>query len=51
MPTAVLAPLSFPDGKPLPPSLRRWLAYDASFVKLFADPAQPTARGAVRPRG
>jgi hypothetical protein len=44
VPAAVLAGLTFPDGQPLPPSLRRWLAYDASFVKLFADPARPVLR-------
>jgi hypothetical protein len=41
MPAPLLAELSFPDGKPLPPSLRRWLAYDASFVRLFVDPRRP----------
>ncbi len=29
----VLARLTFPSGKPLPPSLRRWLAFDASWLE------------------
>ena len=40
----VLARLRFPDGKPLPPSLRRWLAYDYAFARLFDDPAVPRFR-------
>ncbi len=44
VPASVLARLSFPDGKPLPPSLRRWLAYDAAFAHLFLDPARPVFR-------
>jgi hypothetical protein len=33
----VLEKLTFPDGKPLPPSLKQWLAFDASRFGLFAD--------------
>ncbi len=29
----VLETLTFPSGKPLPPSLKRWLAYDASWLQ------------------
>lgn len=35
VPTDVLATLSFPSGRPLPPSLRRWLAYDTSLLTRF----------------
>jgi hypothetical protein len=31
----VLAGLTFPSGKPLPPSLTRWLAFDASWLQSF----------------
>lgn len=37
-----LAKLTFPGGKPLPPSLRRWLAYDAHWIEWFEDLARPT---------
>ena len=30
-----LEKLTFPSGKPLPPSLRRWLAFDASWLASF----------------
>jgi hypothetical protein len=33
VPAEVLARLTFPSGKPLPPSLKRWLAFDASWLK------------------
>lgn len=39
---AVLDTLTFPNGKPLPPSLRRWLAFDASWLAWFDDLAHPT---------
>ena len=32
IPDDVLAQLTFPSGRPLPPSLRRWLAFDASWL-------------------
>ena len=32
LPATVLDTLTFPSGKPLPPSLRRWLAFDASWL-------------------
>jgi hypothetical protein len=35
MPEEVLATLTFPSGKPLPPSLRRWLAFDTSWLGEF----------------
>jgi hypothetical protein len=40
MPPETLASLTFPSGKPLPPSLRRWLAFDTSWLESlgwFAD--------------
>ena len=33
----VLEKLTFPDGKPLPPSLKQWLAFDAACLGLFSD--------------
>ncbi|HEX6817625.1 MAG TPA: hypothetical protein VF120_04560 [Ktedonobacterales bacterium] len=33
--SATLDRLTFPSGKPLPPSLRRWLALDASWLASF----------------
>ncbi|MBA3871495.1 MAG: hypothetical protein H0X30_20310 [Anaerolineae bacterium] len=33
----VLANLTFPDGKALPPSLKQWLAFDAASLGLFSD--------------
>ena len=35
LPAEILATLSFPSGRPLPPSLRRWLAFDASWLAGF----------------
>jgi hypothetical protein len=32
IPPEVLEHLTFPSGKPLPPSLKRWLAFDASWL-------------------
>jgi len=31
----VIAQLAFPSGKPLPPSLKRWLAFDAGWLERF----------------
>ena len=31
----VIAQLAFPSGKPLPPSLKRWLAFDAGWLDRF----------------
>jgi hypothetical protein len=33
LPAEVLADLTFPSGKPLPPSLKRWLAFDDSWLQ------------------
>jgi hypothetical protein len=33
IPSEVLDQLTFPSGKPLPPSLKRWLAFDASWLE------------------
>jgi hypothetical protein len=41
LPEPELAELRFAGGQRLPASLRRWLAYDARFLHLFADPARP----------
>src|SRR5262245_8699874 len=35
MPAERLADLTFPSGKPLPPSLRAWLAFDTSWLAEF----------------
>jgi hypothetical protein len=32
LPAKVIARLTFPSGKPLPPSLKRWLAFDAGWL-------------------
>jgi hypothetical protein len=46
MPGPLLETLAFPDGAPLPPSLRRWLAFDAArFPDMFADPDNPRFSG------
>ncbi len=48
VPAEVLADLRLPGDRPLPPSLRRWLAYDATvFAELgwYDNPAQPTFDG------
>ncbi len=36
----VIAKLAFPGKKPLPPSLKRWLAFDARYLRIF-DVAKP----------
>lgn len=45
---AVLATATFPNGSPLPPSLKRWLAFDASWLireyPQFAAPSGVAAR-------
>ena len=35
LPAELLATLTFPSGKALPPSLKRWLAFDASWLSNF----------------
>jgi len=35
LPPDILEHLTFPSGKPLPPSLKRWLAFDASWLEGF----------------
>ena len=35
LPAAVIDRLTFASGKPLPPSVRRWLAFDASWLASF----------------
>ncbi|WP_330175366.1 hypothetical protein OG875_18670 [Streptomyces sp. NBC_01498] len=35
VPADVIAGTVFPSGRPLPPSLRRWLAYDAGLLRRF----------------
>ncbi|MGO8947812.1 MAG: hypothetical protein ACLQUY_09145, partial [Ktedonobacterales bacterium] len=35
LPAELLATLTFPSGKPLPPSLKRWLAFDAGWLAEF----------------
>lgn len=37
----VISGLRFPSGKPLPPSLSVWLAFDADWVGLFEDLQKP----------
>jgi hypothetical protein len=45
LPAPVLERLNFPSGKPLPPSLKRWLAFDASWLQSlgwFSSLEEPT---------
>ncbi|MER7705783.1 hypothetical protein ABTX81_23175 [Kitasatospora sp. NPDC097605] len=35
LPDGLLAGAVFPSGRPLPPSLRRWLAFDAGLLRRF----------------
>ncbi|WP_326558545.1 hypothetical protein [Micromonospora sp. NBC_01796] len=52
VPTDVLATLRFPSGRPLPPSLRRWLAYDTSLLTRFGwFPPDGSHRLTPRPLG
>jgi hypothetical protein len=37
----VIAKLAFPGGKRLPPSLERWLAYDAEYLRIFDKVSKP----------
>ena len=41
VPADVLDRLTFPNGAPLSPSLKRWLAFDAAWLGWFADPKKP----------
>ncbi|WP_371502007.1 hypothetical protein OG871_33705 [Kitasatospora sp. NBC_00374] len=48
LPAEVLDKLRLPGGRPLPPSLRRWLAFDASWLAglgWYPDPAAPDLAG------
>jgi hypothetical protein len=45
LPAEVIERLAFPSGKPLPPSLKRWLAFDASWLQglgWFSSLDEPT---------
>jgi hypothetical protein len=44
IPPGALAALTFPDGSPLSPSLRHWLAFDASWLGWFTDARHPAFR-------
>ena len=41
VPPKVLERLKFPNGKPLSPGLRAFLAFDSSWVSWFSDPGEP----------
>lgn len=41
VPAETLATLTFAGGQPLPPSLRRWLAFDAGYLGFFDRIAKP----------
>jgi len=41
VPPKVLERLKFPNGKPLSPGLRAFLAFDSSWVSWFSDPGDP----------
>jgi hypothetical protein len=47
LPAEILDSLTFPDDRPLPPSLRRFLGYDYSYLGVLEDPKRP--RLAFRP--
>jgi hypothetical protein len=36
LPAEVIARLTFPSGKPLPPSLKRWLAFDTNWLRKLS---------------
>jgi hypothetical protein len=44
VPSARLAALTFPGAAPLPPSVRRWLAFDGAWLGWFEDPSDPRFR-------
>ena len=44
VPAAALERLTFPDGSRLSPSLRRWLAFDASWLGWFTSVSKPVFR-------
>lgn len=44
IPVAALARLKFPDGSVLSASLRRWLAFDGSWLGWFTNPNKPVFR-------
>lgn len=49
---SALATLTFPGGRPLAPSLKRWLAFDASWLRClgwFSSPPDTTLALAPRP--
>jgi hypothetical protein len=41
LPAEILDSLTFPGGRPLPPSLRRFLQYDYSYLGVLEDPKAP----------
>jgi hypothetical protein len=48
VPPEVIAGLRLPGGRPLPPSLRRWLAFDGSWLAAigwYDDPRHPVFEG------
>jgi hypothetical protein len=44
VPAAALMKLTLPGKRPLPPSLRAWLAYDGAALRLLVDPKKPKFR-------
>ena len=49
----VIAQMTFPSGRPLPPSLKRWLAFDASWLAdldWFSLPTSPSEPPIFTPR-
>ncbi len=44
VPADKLATLTFPGGKPLPESMKRWLAFDGAYLKVFDDVNDPVFR-------
>ncbi len=48
LPPELIDALRLPGGRPLPPSLRRWLAYDSAWLSAlgwYPDPAAPALDG------